>query len=331
MILVLLISSCSTNENDPIDPGEPESDPIALTVNAAEIYHISLSQKKTVDVVDPLLENSWDISIDNLTHITVNGGSTAPGKVYVYQIETENYSQIKTAPDGMYNTDTQSGAVIGENWYFYDVSTHSVSPLDHVYIVKTSEGEYYKFRISESVFTSRTDGELTILIDKVPAPAAPEFQDPSGRMRTAEFSLSADKITYFQLLKGEEVEVTNPASSNDWDISSDFVTISMNGGTRGSGQAAAILDQETALDSIKSAPAEGYVMDDSTKSIMAIGDAWYNYDFMTHSMSAHDYSWVLKTASGKYAKLEFVKTDFSGQSDGVVIIRFMYLESGNQF
>ena len=86
MILVLLISSCSTNENDPIDPGEPESDPIALTVNAAEIYHISLSQKKTVDVVDPLLENSWDISIDNLTHITVNGGSTAPGKVYVPQI-----------------------------------------------------------------------------------------------------------------------------------------------------------------------------------------------------------------------------------------------------
>ena len=331
-IFVLIMSSCSTNENDPIITDDPESDPIALTVNAAEIYHISLSQKKTVDVVDPLLENSWDISIDNLTHITVNGGSTAPGKVYVHKVETEDYSQVKAAPDGMYSTDTQkNGAVIGENWYFYDVSTHSVSPLDHVYIIKTSDGEYYKFRISESVFTSRTDGELKILIDKVPAPAAAEFQDPSGRMRTAVFTLSADKITYFQLSKGEEVEVANPASSNNWDISSDFVTISMNGGTSGSGQASAILDQETALDSIESAPAEGYVIDDSTNSKMAIGDAWYNYDFMTHSLSAHNYSWVLKTANGKYAKLEFVKTDFSGQTDGVVVIRFMYLESGNQF
>jgi hypothetical protein len=332
MVLVFLISSCSTNENDPIVSDDPESDPILLTVNAAEIYHISLSQKKTVDVVDPLLENSWDICIDNLTHITVNGGSTAPGKVYVHKIETEDYSQVKAAPDGMYATDTQkNGAVIGENWYFYDVSTHSVSPLDYVYIIKTSEGEYYKFRISETVFTSRTDGELKILIDKVPAPAAPEFQDPSGRIRTAVFTLSADKITYFQLSKGEEVEITNPASSNEWDISSDFVTLSMNGGTSGPGQAGAILDQETVLDSISSAPVDGYVMDDSTQSKMAIGDAWYNYDFMTHSLSAYDYSWVLKTASGKYAKLEFVKTDFSGQSAGLVVIRFMYLESGNQF
>jgi hypothetical protein len=133
------------------------------------------------------------------------------------------------------------------------------------------------------------------------------------------------------LSKGEEVDVSNPSSSKDWDLSSDFVTISMNGGTSGSGQAGAIMDMETPMDSIAMAPGDGYMMDDSTNEKMAIGDAWYNYDFMTHSLSAHDYAWMLKTASGKYAKLEFVKTDFAGQSDGVVVIRFMYLESGNQF
>lgn len=331
VLLVMIMSNCSTNENEPLDPGTTGSDPISLTVNKAQVYYLSLSQKKQVAVVDSLLENSWDISINDLTNVTVNGGATAPGKVYIHKIETDNYGQITAAPDGMYNTDLHKNPVIGENWYDYNYSTHVVVPRDYVYIVKTTDGEYYKFKISESVFTSITDGELKILIDKVPAPAAPEFQSPSGRIRMALLTLSADKVTYFKLSSGEEVEISNPASSNDWDMSSDFVTISMNGGTSGPGQAGAIMDAETALDSIETAPIDGYVMDDTTNSKMAIGDAWYNYDFTTHSLSAHDYSWLVKTADGKYAKLEFVKTDFSGQSAGVAVIRFMYLESGNQF
>ncbi len=285
-----------------------------------------------MDVVDHYMENSWDISIENLTKISVNGGSTAPGKVYVHMVETEDYGAITAAPDGMYMTDTQKdGPVIGENWYFYDVTTHMVSPLDNVYIIKTDAGEYYKFRVSESVFTTRTDGELKILIDKISAPAAPEFQDPSGRVRTAIFTLSGEKLSYFQLKSGEEVEVSDPENSTEWDFQSDFVTLSMNCGTSGSGLAGAIKDEVTAFEEVLSAPVDGYMVDDTTKSEFAIGDAWYNYDFMTHTLSAHPYSWIVKTAEGKYAKLQFVKTDFSGQSAGVAVVRFMYLESGNQF
>ena len=332
IILVIVMSSCSTNENDPLEPDSPDGDALTLVATASEVYYISLSQRSTVDVLDHLLENSWDISIDNLTNITVNGGSTAPGKVYIHTIENGNYSQITVAPNGMYNTDTyKDGPAIGENWYFYDVNTHTVSPLDHVYIIKTGNGEYYKFRISESVFTSRTDGEIKFLMDKISVPSAPEFQDPSGRVRTALFTLSANKSTYFQLKEGEIVDVSDPAGSSDWDIRSDYVTLSMNCGTSGPGQAGAIKDENTPIDEIASAPAAGYAVDDSTEATMAIGDAWYNYDFTTHTLAPHPYSWVVKTALGKYAKIEFVKTVFSGQSDGVAVIRFMYLESGNQF
>ena len=332
IVLVMIISSCSTNENDPLEPDSPDGDVLTLVASASEVYFISLSQRSMVDVVDHMLEDSWDISIDNLTNITVNGGSTAPGKVYVQSIENENYSRITVAPDGMYNTDThKNGPAIGENWYFYDVNTHTVSPLDLVYIIKTGNGEYYKFRISESVFTSRTDGEIKFLMDKISAPSAPEFMDPSGRVRTALLSLSASKSTYFQLKEGEIVDVSDPTGSNDWDIRSDYVTLSMNCGTSGSGQAGAIKDEDTPIDEIANAPADGYAVDDSTEAIMAIGDAWYNYDLMTHALAPHPYSWVVKTALGKYAKIEFVKTVFYGQSDGVAVIRFMYLESGNQF
>jgi hypothetical protein len=332
IVMMLVMSSCSTNQNDPIDPGDSGSDPISITTNASDVIYISLAQKQAVDVVKPMLENSWDISIDNVSNISVNGGSTAPGKVFVHKVETDNYSQISKAPDGMYMTDTEkSGKIIGENWYFYDVNTHSVSPLDHVYIIKTVDGEYYKMRITDATALSRFEIELKILIDKIAAPSAPEFQDPSGRVRTAVFTLSGSEISYFQLKSGEEVEVSNPANSTEWDINSEFVTLAMNGGTSGSGQAGAIVYESTPMDSIKTAPSDGYVTDDTTNSKMAIGDAWYNYDFMTHQLSAHPYGWVVKTAQGKYAKLEFVETDFEGQSGGVAIIRFMYLESGNQF
>ena len=166
ILSITIFSSCSTNENDPIS-SDPPGEPLKLTVTYEEVYYINLADQAVVEVTDPLLEKDWDISLDILTRIHLNGGASAPGPAFASKVEGIAYEEVKSAPEVTYMTDDQNGPYIGENWYYYDVTTHSVQPLDLFYIIRAADGEFYKFQISDAVFTSRTDGELTIYIEKI--------------------------------------------------------------------------------------------------------------------------------------------------------------------
>ena len=114
---IMILAGCSTNENDPVGPDNGGAT-LKVTVNAAETYFVNLASGEEVMVADYLIEDNWDLRINNLTNITVNGGASAPGEVYVMLIENSDYAAMKTAPDGIYETDTQNGGAIGENWYW---------------------------------------------------------------------------------------------------------------------------------------------------------------------------------------------------------------------
>jgi hypothetical protein len=320
---------CSTNENEPVGP-EENTATLTVTVTAAETYYLNLSQAELVPISDYLLESDWDIAIDNLTRVRVNGGATAPGNVFAVAIDNASYNDLKSAPNILYKTDTQTDFVIGENWYFYDISTHTVSPLDVFYIIKTVNDEYFKFMIIESNFSSRSDGELKIRFDKVTAPNSPEFQYSSGRVQYFKLPLSNDAPSYFSFKEASTVAVSDEQNSTLWDLKTNFVTVSLNGGVSGPGQAGAQLLQDVAFDSLDAAPAAGYAQDD-TDNGGAIGDSWYTYDFVTHTLTANSNLYVIQTAAGHYAKLEFVKTDFSGQDAGIAVMRFHYIEGTLQF
>ncbi len=171
IVPLLILFGCSTNENDPMGP-EDEGSTLKLTVTAAEKYYISLSKQSTIEVVDPLTNSEWDLSIENLTTIKLNGGSTAPGSVYAFVVDGIAFEDLNSAPETTYLTDDQNGPYIGDNWYFYDITTHTVNPLDTYYVILAMDGHFYKFKITDAVFSSRTDGELTIKIEKLDAPAS---------------------------------------------------------------------------------------------------------------------------------------------------------------
>jgi len=333
LAVAVLLGSCSKNEN-PMEPG-PVTETLKLTVNASETYYIKFSQKSEVAVSDPLLEDGWDIVVDNLTRIRLNGGSTAPGAVYAVVMPGAVYDNIKAAPDAEYATDTQNGDVIGEDWYTYNATNHTVNPKDQIYVIRTETGAFYKFMITETAFTSMSAGELKFRFDPVSAPANASYQNSSGLVRLAKFALSGTGKTYFNLKTGSEVNVSDPSASTAWDIASDFVTIFTNGGTSGPGQGAAALLNPAEFDSIGAAPQDGYVSDDSTAApdpVWALGDSWYTYNITTHSLTVNPgYIYVLRTAEGKYAKLEFVTADFSGMTGGVAVVRLEYLENGMDF
>jgi hypothetical protein len=333
-ILGLILSffvliGCSTNENEPLAP-EPPGEPIKLTVTYDQVYYINLTEKAVVEVTDHLLDNGWDISLDILTRIHLNGGSSAPGPVYASKVEGFAYKDIKNAPEVTYMTDDQNGGYIGENWYYYDVTTHTVVPLDHFYVIRAADGEFYKFQISDAVFTSRTDGELTIYIERISSPSSYETQSPVGRTLTTEITLSTLESVYFNLKEAKIVDISDESMSTDWDIKTSYLTVQLNGGTSGPGSCAAVMYEDVEFDSLNAIPADGYVVDDSTSSL-AIGDSWYSYNDVTHSLSPVPNVYIVKTVDGNHAKLEFIAKDFPSQSDGVAIVKLHYTENASTF
>jgi hypothetical protein len=309
----LIFMGCSTNENEPLAP-DPPGEPMTLTVNYDQVYYINLTDQAVVEVSDPLLENGWDLSIDLLTRIHLNGGSSAPGPVFASKIEGIAYEDVQDAPNVTYMTDDQNGGYIGDNWYFYDVTTHSVSPLDHFYVIRATDGDFYKFKIADAIFPSRTDGELTIFIEKVSSPASYETQSTVGRTLTAEITLSKVESIYFNLKDAKIVDVADGSVSMDWDIKTTYLTMQINGGTSGPGNCAAVMYEDVAFDSLETIPTDGFITDDST-SALAIGPNVY----------------VVKTIDGNHAKIEFIAKDFSSQAEGMAVVKLHYTEDMAKF
>jgi hypothetical protein len=326
---LFVIFGCSTNENDPLEP-VPSGEPIKLTVTYDQTYYINLTKKEVVEITDPLMESDWDLSIGALTTIQLNGGATAPGPVYATKIEGLAYEDVKNAPDVTYMTDDQNGGYIGDNWYFYDAVAHVVSPLDLFYVIRAADGEFYKFKISEVVFPSRTDGELTIYIEKISSPASYETQSTIGRTMTTEIPLSALESVYFNLKEAKVVDVSDESTSLDWDLKTSYLTVNLNGGTSGPGSCAAVMYEDVQFDSVQAIPSGGFASDDSTTSL-AIGDSWYSYNPANHTLSPVPNVYIIKTNDGHHAKLEFIAKDFSTQSEGVAIVKLHYTEDVSTF
>jgi hypothetical protein len=328
-LLFFSFFGCSTNENDPLSPEEGGMT-LKLPVTATGVYYIGLQDLKLVEITDPLMEEGWDLSINNLTNIKLNGGSTAPGPVYAKVVNDTEWGDITSAPETVYETDSQYGYYIGENWYFYDVNTHTVNPTDASYVIRAINGIYYKFRIKAAAFTSRTDGELTLIADEVNAPISPESAAVNGRVLTARLPLIGGTPTFYSLKEAKIIEIGEAATSLEWDLQSDFVTLYSNGGTSGPGAAKATILENVDFDSIKSVPAGEYVADDTSTSNYAIGDSWYAYNVITHELSLKPVIYILRTADGNYAKFEIIAADFSGQSGGEAVFKYQYV-TGTEF
>jgi hypothetical protein len=327
--IITVFVSCSTNENVPIAP-DPTLEPIKLSVTYDEVYYISLTEKSVVEISDPLIEKDWDLVIDIMTRIKLNGGATAPGSVFATKVEGIAFVDVKNAPNVTYMTDDQNGDYIGEAWYYYDVTTHSVNPLDQLYIIRAEDGEFYKFQITDAVFTSRTDGELTIYIEKISSPASFETQSTIGRTLISDITLSTLESIYFNLKEARIVQIADESTSMDWDLKTSYLTVQLNGGTSGPGTCSAVMFDDVLFDSLQTIPSEGFVSDDSTKAL-AIGDSWYSYNPATHILSTVPNVYVVKTADEHYAKIEFIAKDFSSQAEGVAVIKLQYTENPSTF
>lgn len=112
---------------------------------------------------------------------------------------------------------------------------------------------------------------------------------------------------YFSLTTGSEVSADD-AKTNKWDLAFSGTTILVNGGTSGPGQGGAVV-LEKPFDSLSETPKDGYKTDGALGNAIAggSGNSWYKYDMSVHAiLPIVGRTIVVKTAEGKFAKIEFI-------------------------
>jgi len=300
----------------------------------------------------------WDLKFRRF-FVQSNGGVSGDGGVKLARLDNTSFDEVTEVPmegwssdsedtdadtDGLPNNVFNNGE---DDWYDYDVETHTLSPKNATFIIESSEGNYFKLELldyydeagSPAVIRFRWaelggDGLLTVdenepgdnepgdnepgdnePDDNEPGepdePVDPDVDMPSFPAGSIEIDASSREDWIYLSVSDGIVDVTDPSQSEAWDLAFQRTSILTNGGTSGPGRGAARAS-DAAWGEMSESSTCGFVEDDiatspipgsvpSTANLELNG--WYDYDSNTHAISAGERSYVVRTASGSFAKL----------------------------
>lgn len=138
--------------------------------------------------------------------------------------------------------------------------------------------------------------------------------------------IDATKQTTFYSLDADKKINAADSSKVSWDIAFLHTTVRL-----GAGTAVIIVDKQT-FDKVTVAPANGYIKDKDTQYAIpkGSGNGWYDYDRTDHTINPiPGRIFILRTAKGKYAKLEFLNYYKSTDgSSGSYTFRYAFVKAG---
>jgi hypothetical protein len=148
---------------------------------------------------------------------------------------------------------------------------------------------------------------------------------------------SQTKWTYFSFTSADTINIVNPLVSTDWDLAFKGTCIRTNSGKSGIGQGGAFnanLKDESGFSSLSLVPNNAqFTVDDTMKVMVMRGFAndtvnsvlytWYSYDHTTHYIVPTNSIYIIKTASGKYAKL-WIRNYYRDSDLTMGYIKFSY-------
>jgi len=170
------------------------------------------------------------------------------------------------------------------------------------------------------------------LIAKNPAP-----RDPSTITKdTVTYVLDAssmEKWVHFSFGKLTVFTAGNTAADSlEWDAAFRRAKILTNGGASGKlGKGEVTIAVGAKFDEVKTPPSMGWAKDVATENITEnmnpALDKWYQYNFWTHKLKPRDEVYVLKTADGKFVKLQIMDY-YCGKASGCYTIKFAFIGDG---
>lgn len=135
-----------------------------------------------------------------------------------------------------------------------------------------------------------------------------------------------DAWRYFDLSRGSVVEDPGPL---EWDLAFQRNRIIANGGDGFAGRGG-IADLGTVpFDSLPAAPPDGYAATGRDSVNAAIED-WYEYSFTSHLLTPRPRTYAVRTADGRYAKVELLAYYCPGAVAGCMTFRYEYQGSGSR-
>jgi hypothetical protein len=163
-----------------------------------------------------------------------------------------------------------------------------------------------------------------------PTPPAPAEVGPrlAGPITITVDAADPSAWRFFDFSRGSVVERPGPL---DWDLAFRRFHIIANGGPGFAGRGGIRALEGAAFDSVRAAPADGYVPNrvrsDTTNPAIA---RWYDYGFTTHLLTPRPAVYLVRTADGRYAKLELLGYYCPGARPGCVAFRYVYQGNGSR-
>jgi hypothetical protein len=145
-----------SSEKTPTEPSPNAGTQIDASGEDSWTY-FSLVAGKTVKVKDPATSKDWDLGFRRFVIMT-NGGVSGKGGVKVAVLKDKDWNDVTTAPKDGYvedkkdgddpNKDVDSPFNVGDYWFSYKVKDHTLTPRRWIFVIRATDGLYYKFQLT---------------------------------------------------------------------------------------------------------------------------------------------------------------------------------------
>lgn len=174
---------------------------------------------------------------------------------------------------------------------------------------------------------------LTLRQPELPTwtPTAAEPRDVGRALvGPVEFTVDAtdpDRWRHFSFRQGAVIDEPGPT---DWDLAFRRFQIIANGGEQFLGRGGVIDLGPVAFDDVREVPTTGYAgterAGDPHNPAIA---GWYRYGFFSHVLTPKPHVYAVRTADGRYAKMEILGYYCPGARPGCVTFRYVFQGDGS--
>ncbi|MEM6955863.1 MAG: HmuY family protein [Myxococcota bacterium] len=319
----------------------PDGEGVQSNVDATStdaLQYIDLDTGEATD--DP---ERWDIAFRRF-FVVMNGGLTGNGGVSATVVESV-LSEVESAPENGYTTavaDTDGDPDMEPNtpfnngvddWYDYDINTHTLTAKERTYVVVTTEGAFVGLQIldyyNEAGTPARVSfrwrllegGEPPVVVVDPPVDGGVVDAGPVDEgVVIPDDALTVDASTRSDFLyyAVSGTELTAASADDAWDIAFRRTDVRTNSGTSGDGYGGAKSLGDVEYDDVTSTDTFGFERDEvvlsgrpgaEATSVSDVLSRWYDYNFMFHTVSPKAEVFVLRTAAGAYFKFRIWSWD----------------------
>jgi hypothetical protein len=157
---------------------------------------------------------------------------------------------------------------------------------------------------------------LFVSCDKEDTPATPAVVNTKDFLVNG--SATSGNYNFFKFETSSELPASDSATTK-WDFAMRFETFIVNSNASGPGTAAVQVISQP-FDAVTVAPPTGYRYDTTASQKAIKGADWYTYNPTTRSFSPiAGKTFVFRTATGKYAKLEVLSADPADDLGNIVV------------